>query len=74
MLSKRRNDPEAGPTTESCWPALAERLVDASTNETFYAELRSRCAAKLPLTDPKLERDSWRSLLKGLAHLGSARG
>lgn len=49
--------------------ALAERLVDASTNETFYAELRSRCTAKLPLTDPKLERDSWRSLLGGLAHV-----
>jgi glycosyltransferase involved in cell wall biosynthesis len=46
--------------------ALAGLLTDAESDTGLYDELRRRCAALRPLTDPAREQASWRSLLAGL--------
>jgi putative glycosyltransferase (TIGR04348 family) len=51
--------------------ALAGLLVRAERDDGgLYTELRRRCTALRPLTDPARERDAWRRLL---ADLGSSR-
>ncbi|MCC7509915.1 MAG: TIGR04348 family glycosyltransferase [Planctomycetes bacterium] len=47
--------------------ALASLLQRASTDASFYAELKARCDARRPLVDPSREQESWRRLLNELA-------
>jgi putative glycosyltransferase (TIGR04348 family) len=46
--------------------ALAQLLQRCETEPAFLEALKRQCAALRPLTDPALERESWRDLLQEL--------
>jgi glycosyltransferase involved in cell wall biosynthesis len=47
--------------------ALAQQMLRAEQELTFFEELCRHCAARTALFDPGRERDAWRNLLAGLA-------
>lgn len=53
--------------------ALAELLVAAETDATFYDDLRDHCSARRPLVHPDRERAAWTELLEELSVSPSAR-
>ncbi len=46
--------------------ALTDLLNRAETDRAFYRSLRTACAARRPLVDPRRERRAWRDLLAEL--------
>jgi putative glycosyltransferase (TIGR04348 family) len=47
-------------------PALTDLLNRAETDSDFYRKLRTACATRRPLVDPRRERRAWRDLVTKL--------